>query len=83
MDSNSSDPVTANHLSMQRQRQYHEEDVHEALHDIHVFSADVVNRHNIAEESHYLQVVICELRDQAQLHRIFGIVVDVSTVALC
>eukprot|EP01051_Picozoa_sp_SAG22_P008916 SAG22_NODE_709_length_7742_cov_2.383488_2_plen_111_part_00 len=46
------------------------------LRTIHITASDVVNRHDIQQEATYLQVIISQLRDQSELRRIFGIVVD-------
>ena len=60
-------------MSTPLQQQYHEQDVTAALREIHLNTQDVLNRQDIAQEAHYLQVVISELRDKSQLRKIFGI----------
>eukprot|EP01046_Picozoa_sp_COSAG06_P051530 COSAG06_NODE_8426_length_2178_cov_8.941151_2_plen_403_part_00 len=51
-------------------------DLKDTLREINLHANDVVNRHDIGQEAHYLEAIIAELRDQAELRRIFGIVVD-------
>jgi hypothetical protein len=59
-----------------RQQLNYLEDLSSSLREVNLNSNDIINRHDIAQEANKLALIVSELRDQGDLRRIFGIVVD-------